>query len=284
MERIWKESPANVQIGLVTRVQFSLHSIEFIRVFGLRFLYFLAAAAGLATSVDAAPDAEAFRFFEAGDGDAVIEVADRLGGAENAALAARALNARAYLEPDDSEARNIADRALEYAEAAMEADPALVEGRLQGAIALAQRGARMAPWRAFFLKIADRARDALDLALEMEPENAWALSSSAAWHLEVSRCGGEGRFGSDPEFGHRQFLAARDADPDNLLIAYECALRLIAYDREEWRADAMAALQMATSATPENTFEAAVQSRAHRLRKAIESGREAERAFIDEQP
>lgn len=250
----------------------------------LRFLLIIALWAGTLGGVHAAPDLEAFQSFEAGDYAGVVTIADRLGGAENYALAARALNARAYLEMDDSDARKVADRALKYAEAAIAADPEFVEGRLQAAIALAQRGARMAPWRAFFLNLADRARDALDLALALEPENAWALSSSAAWHLEVSRRGGEGRFGSDPEFGHRQFLAARAADPDNLLIAYECALRLIAYDREEWRADAAEALQTAIDQPPRTEFEAAVQARALALRQAMLEGRDAERAFIESQP
>ncbi|MEM9619874.1 MAG: hypothetical protein AAF936_18115 [Pseudomonadota bacterium] len=250
----------------------------------MRFLLVIAFWAGVLCGVHAAPAPEAIQFFEAGDYDRVLSVADRLGGAENYALAARSLNARAYLEMDDSDARKVADRALEYAEAAIGADPEFVEGRLQAAIALAQRGARMAPWRAFFLNLADRARDALDLALALEPENAWALSSSAAWHLEVSRRGGEGRFGSDPEFGHRQFLAARAADPKNVLIAYECALRLIAYDREEWRADATEALQTAIDQPPRTEFEAAVQTRAVALRQAMREGREAERAFIKSQP
>ena len=232
----------------------------------------------------AAPDGEAFALFEQGQYQAAAEQAAGMGGAENQALAARALNAQAYLEGDDSDARKIANRALDHAEAAIEINPRLVEGRLQAAIALAQRGARMAPWRAFFMNIAQRARTSLDVALELDPGNAWALSSSAAWHLEVSRRGGEGRFGSDPEFGHNQFIAAHDTDPENLVIAYECALRLIAYDREEWRAEGLHMLQLAIAASPGNAFDEAVQMRAREFQAAITLGRKAERAFIEAQP
>lgn len=248
--------------------------------------FFLASILAMALSAvaQAAPDADAFQAFVDGEYEAAAADAAQLGGAENFALAARALNALAYLEADDSDARKIADRALEYAEAASDADPALIEAQLQAAIAIAQRGARMAPWRAFFLDLATRAREGLDAALDMDPGNAWALSSSAAWHLEVSRRGGEGRFDSDPETGYQQFLAAREAAPDNLLIAYECALRLIAYDRSEWRGVALEALETALVLSPKNAFEAAAQERARAFQQAIAEGREAERNFIQEQP
>jgi len=250
----------------------------------VKFFLLIIALTAICAAARAAPDAAEFRAYADGDYQTAAADAAELGGAENLALAARALNALAYLETDDGDARNIAARALEYAEAANEADPLLVEARLQAAIALAQRGARMAPWRAFFLDLAGRAREALDAALDQDPGNAWALSSSAAWHLEVSRRGGEGRFGSDPQVGYEQFLAAREAAPKNLLIAYECALRLIAYDRSEWRPIALRSLDAALALSPENAFEAEVQRRAVAFRQAIAAGREAERDFIEAQP
>ena len=250
----------------------------------MKFFLLIIASAAVCAAARAAPDADAFRAYADGDYEAAAANAAQLGGGENLALAARALNALAYLETDDKDARKIAARALEYAEAANEADPLLVEAQLQEAIALAQRGARMAPWRGFFLDLAGRAREALDAALDMDPGNAWALSSSAAWHLEVSRRGGEGRFDSDPDIGYQQFLAAREAAPGNLLIAYECALRLIAYDRSEWRSVALQSLDAALALSLENAFEAAVQDHARAFQRAIAAGREAERDFIEEQP
>lgn len=238
----------------------------------------------LIASVRAAPDEAAFALFRAGDYEAAAEAAASADGAENLALAARALNAEAYLEPDEDRAKDTADRALDFAEDAIDADPALVEGHLQAAISFAQRGARMAAWKAFFLGLAPRARDRLDAALALEPDNAWALSTSAAWHLEVARRGGPGRYGADPETGHRQFLAARAAAPMNLPIAYECALRLIAYDRAAWRPAGLAALDAALTLAPQTAFEESVQAKAQAFHAAIEKGRAAERAFIDAQP
>ena len=245
---------------------------------------FLAAAALLFAPALAAPDAGALDLNRAGDYDAAAHAAATAGGAENLALAARALNAQAYLDTDKAKARKAAKRAFEFAEDAVTADPLLLEGHLQGAIALAQRGARMAAWKAFVLGLAQRARDRLDAALALEPENPWTLSTSAAWRLEVARRGGGDVYDADADLGYREFIAARTAAPDNIPIAYECALRLLAHDRAAWRADGLAALDAALAHPPQNAFEQDVQALAQAFQAAIAQGRAAERAFIDAQP
>lgn len=242
------------------------------------------AAVAACASVRAAPDQKAFALFQDGAYGAAADAAEKAGSAEDLALAARALNAEAYLETNKKSARKLAKRAQDYAEAAIEADPALIEGHLQAAISLAQRGARTSPLRAFLSGLAPRARDRLDDALAMDGANAWALSTSAAWHLEVARRGGEGRFGADPETGHAEFIAARAAAPDNLPIAYECALRLLAYDRPGWREEALAGLDAALTLEPMDAFEASLQEKARAFKEAIDEGESAERAFIDAQP
>jgi len=235
-------------------------------------------------AVYGAPVEDAVALYERGAYEAAAEVAAQAGGAENFAFAARALNAWAYLQTDNTVARKTAKRALKLADQATKQDPALIEGYLQGAISLAQRGARMAPVRAFLSGIAGKARNRLDHALALDPASVWALSSSAAWHLEVSRRAGEGRFGSDPVRGHQQFLAARAGDPANPVIAYETALRFIAYGRSEWREEALSALKIAAAAPVTGAFEAAIQSRAKEFQAAVDEGHNAERAFINAQP
>ncbi len=232
----------------------------------------------------AAPDEAAYTRFVSGAFDEAAEAAASAAGAENLALAARATNAKAYLETDNKAARRAAKRALKYAEQAIEDNPALVEGHLQAAISYALRGARMSPVRAFLSGTAGKARKLLDHALTLDPENAWALSSSGAWHLEVARRAGSGRYGSDPAVGFEQFADARAAEPENLLIAYEAALRLLAYDEPSVRENGLAALHDAVTLAPQNAFESSVQKRAKIFQQAVEVGREAERAFIKAQP
>lgn len=235
----------------------------------------------------AAPDGEAEERFIAGAYDPAVEKAIATGGAENLALAARALNAQAYLSDDDKVAKRAAKRAAKLADEAVELDPMLVEGYLQGAIAMAQRGARISAVKAFFLGLGGGARDRLDMALELEPQNPWALSTSAGWHLGVAALVGDGRFGCDVETGYVQFQAARAGAPDNISVAYEAALRVLALkekDKDEgWREFALDALNDAQTATPQTAFETALQERARAFAAAIAVGPEAEKAFIEAQ-
>lgn len=232
----------------------------------------------------AAPDDAAEKLFTAGAYNEAVESALTIGGAENLALAARALNAKAYLEIDDKSAKKTVKRAAKLADEAVELDPTLVEAYLQGAIAMAQRGSRISAVKAFFLGLGGGARERLDKALELEPVNPWALSTSAGWHLGVAARAGNGRFGSDAQTGFEQFMAARAGDPKNISIAYETALRILAYGEETWRGPALEALAAARTAPPLTAFDEALQSRAELFAVAIEGGIEAERAFIEAQP
>ncbi len=249
-----------------------------------RILSMLAAFFVFATPAFAAPDETALSLFNEGEFSAAADRAESVGDAENLALAARALNAMAYLEVDDKQAKKTAKRAAKLADKAAEIDPTLVEAYLQAAIAMAQRGSRMSAFRAFFAGLGPGARERLDQALELEPENPWALSTSAGWHLGVAARAGDGSFGADAQTGFAQFLAARSRDPDNVSICYEMALRVLAYGEEDWRIDALTALEEARAATPQNAFDAALKVRAEEFSAAVDGGPETEAAFIAAQP
>lgn len=239
----------------------------------------------LASSAAAgAIDEQLLSLYVAGDYDAVANQAEQSRRVEDFAVAARALNAKAYFEPARKKARRIAKTAQEFAEAALDEDPDNVEGRLQAAIAMAVRGSNMSPVSAFFKRLPGRSRNHIDHALGVEPDNAWALSTSAAWRLEVSRRGGGSFDGADPEQGYEEFLAARELDPGNVAIAYECALRLLASERAEWRGVALEALQVAIEGAPQSVFEQQLQQRAIELEAAVIHGPAAEEKFIEAQP
>jgi hypothetical protein len=232
----------------------------------------------------AAPDEAAFRAYVDGQYEAAAAAAAKAGGAENLALAARALNAVAYFDEGRKTARKAAASALDYAEAAIDEDPRLPEAHLQAAISLGLKGSRMAPLRAFMAGIASKTRQHLDAALELDPKNPWALSTSAAWRLEVARRGGGAVYGAVPEDGETEFEAARAVAPGNIVIAYECALRLLASERPEWRAEALRSLEDALAAAPSTVFEKRVHGRAEELTAAVAQGPGAVRAFVREHP
>lgn len=244
----------------------------------------VAAVISLAGAARAEPAAPAYAAFAVGDYASAVALATTAGGAEDLALAARAVNAVAYFETSRKAVRRHSEDALALAEQAIALDPALPEGHLQAAIALALKGARTSPVKAFFSGLAAKARDRIDTALALDADNPWALSTSAAWRIEVARRGGASLYGADPEAGFAEFRRARALSGDNLTIAYECALRLLADGRPEWRAEGLAALAAALAAAPATKFEADIGQRARDFDAAIKAGAKAERAFIALQP
>jgi hypothetical protein len=237
-----------------------------------------------ATPAVAAPDPDAWAAFARGDYAAAVEAGKRAGTAEDLALAARALNAAAYFDNGKKSARRTAEDALDLADAAIRLDATLVDGHLQAGVSLALKGARMAPMSAFMSGIAGKARARLDEALRLDPDYPLALSTSGAWRIEVTRRGGGALKGADPEKGYAELLAARAAAPEEITIAHETALRLIADGRAEWREDGLAALDAAVTATPKTKFDADVQALSRAFKAAIEAGPKAEKAFIAKQP
>lgn len=247
----------------------------------LALIFFLAI---LSTPARSEPASAAYAAYAAGDYAQAVVIANEAGRAEDLALAARAINAVSYFDEGRKSARKTANEALAVAEQAVALDPDLPEAHLQAAIALALKGARMSPVRAFLSGLAGKAREKIDVALSLDAENPWALSTSAAWRIEVARRGGGSLYGADPIKGHDEFMKARALAPDNLTIAYECALRLIADGRGEWRAEGLSSLDASLAAAPQTKFEADVQTLARQFKAAIAAGPDAEKAFIAAQP
>jgi hypothetical protein len=250
-----------------------------IRMAAIALVLALAPPAAGAAALDTAYDA-----YRIGNYGEAVALAKTGGSAEDFALAARAMNAQAYFDDGRKSARRNADDAGDLAEKAIELDPNLAEGYLQSAISLALKGARMSPIRAFLSGLAGKARDRIDAALELDPENPWALSTSGAWRIEVARRGGANLYGADPENGREELLRARLLAPGNLTIAYECALRMLADGRPEWRVEALASLDAALAVEPATKFERDIKARAHEFKAAIKAGPAAEKAFIKAQP
>jgi len=253
------------------------------------------ALAGI-SRVAAAPDDGALAHYSDGAYEAAVAAAtssadvavatgaaDDANRSDNLALAARALNASAYFATR-KRARQDGKRAQKLAEAALAENPEHLEAHLQAAIAMSVRGANMSIVKAFFLNLPERAREHIDHALALNPDNAWALSTSAAWRLEVARRGGGKVYGADPELGFEEFKKARALAPDNIAIAYECALRLLASGKAGWRVIALTALDDAIAGIPQTAFEKEIQKSAHGLAAALGAGPGALGAFIDAQP
>lgn len=255
-----------------------------VRIIALLTSLFGIAAPALSFQPAIEPVSAAAQAFSDGDYDAVLEICAIDPDAENLALCARAMNTIAYLGGGKKKTvRKAARNARNYALRALEQDPNHIEALIQAAISDALRGGHIAPWRAFVEGLPARAKDYLDRALALDPDNVWALSSAGAWNIEVVRAGGKHLYDADPQLGYQQMARARTLAPDNISIAYETALRLIAFDRVGWREDALLALNDAVTKPALYAHEHAIQERALAFQQALRAGPEAERLFIDGQ-
>ena len=231
-------------------------------------------------AAEAAPDADAEAAYVRGDYLGAVAAAERAGGAENLAYAAKALNAISYFDRDRKSTRERCDRAMDYAEAAIAADPAFAEAHFNLGVAMLIKASNMGAARAFLSNLPARGRRMFDRALALNPDFAPFLIASAAWRIEVANRGVGFFYGADADEGYRELIRAREIDPVDNVIAHECALRLLADGRDAWRPMAVDCLEDALSAATDSTFEAAVQEKSRQLKAAVDAGPEAEKAFL----
>lgn len=241
---------------------------------------FLAVAAVLSGPAFAAPDPAAQAAYVRGDYLEAAAAAEKAGGAENLAFAAKALNAISYFDRDRKSTRERCNRAMDYAERAIAADPAFAEAHFNLGVAMLIKASNMGAARAFLSNLPARGRRKFDDALALDPDFAPFLVASAAWRIEVANRGGGFFYGADPEEGFAEMQRGRALDPADNVIAHECALRLLADGRASWRADALACLDDALARATDSTFEAAIQEKSRALKAAIDAGPDAERAFL----
>lgn len=228
----------------------------------------------------AAPDPAAEAAYVRGDYPGAVALAERAGGAENLAYAAKALNAISYFDRDRKTTRERCNRAMDYAEAAIAADPSFAEAHFNLGVAMLIKASNMGAARAFLSNLPARGRRMFDKALALDPDFAPFLIASAAWRIEVANRGGGFFYGADAEEGHAELQRARKIDPIDNVIAHECAIRLLADGRAAWRAEALECLDDAVTAETDSTFEAAIQEKSKALKAAVEAGPEAEKAFL----
>jgi hypothetical protein len=241
---------------------------------------FLAVAIALSSPALAAPDPAAVAAYDRGDYLAAVEAAEKAGGAENLAFAAKSLNAISYFDRDRKTTRERCNRAMDFAEAAIAADPSFAEAHFNLGVAMLIKASNMGAARAFLSNLPARGRRKFDEALALDPDFAPFLVASAAWRIEVANRGGGFFYGADPEEGFAEMQRARALDPADNVIAHECAVRLLADGRRAWRAEALQCLDDALAATTDSTFEAAIQEKSRALKAAIDAGPDAERAFL----
>jgi hypothetical protein len=206
------------------------------------------------------------------------DAAMRLGGASKDAadLVAAARAALADATTRSQPCADCLERAQNYAQAAVAADPRLPTAHVLVAITLGQQARLRGPVLARLHKDPARAKAELDKALALDPHNALALASLGAWNVEIVRVGGPDLarwlYGASLEAGLKDFSEAFRAAPANVTLYYQYALSLAGYDPTAYRTAIMDALDRAVTDTPLTAYEKVAQKRSAVLLALLKRG------------
>jgi tetratricopeptide (TPR) repeat protein len=234
-----------------------------------------AIAAGLltfaATELNAA---EAALLYAEGAYEAAIAAAESDGGAAGFALAARAALADAELR--ETPCLACLERAAEFARGAIAAGPDNAEPYIYLVVALGRRARLIGFFQAQSERIGSVTDEAIEAALAIDPDYPWALATRGGWHIEVVRLAGRilggFLFGAAVEDGKDFFRRAMAGEPDNLVLPYQYALTLSAYDLEGERQAIRAELAKAVVLDPQDAYESAIRMRAELLLAELDAG------------
>lgn len=205
--------------------------------------------------------------FEKGNYLAAAKAGAAEGSAVSLALAARSTLAEATLR--DTPCLECLQNAEALARKAIAVDPNNMEGHIHLAVSLGYQARIIGPIRARFARFPEQAKQEIETALRLAPNNHWALSAAGGFNIEVVRAGGRFLanliYGATFEDGVSYFHKAIAADPENPLIKLQYALSLTGYSFVARRAEIAAVLDSSVRAKPGNVYEEAMRQRAARL-------------------
>jgi hypothetical protein len=213
----------------------------------------------------------ALALYKAGDYAGAV----RAGVAENTengfAVAARATLAEANLR--EAPCMECLKRGEGFALRAIAAGGKLPESYVYLAAALGYQSRVLGTLRAGFAQYGDRSREALESALRVNPNFSWALAAMGGWNIEVVRVGGSWMgdlfYDASVEKGIGYFRRAIAAEPANLVIHFQLALALAAYDLDGQRTLVTSELAAAAAGTPASAYDAVIKGRAARLKDVL---------------
>jgi hypothetical protein len=123
---------------------------------------------------------------------------------------------------------------------------------------------------------ADAAKDEIDTALRLEPNNSWALAAIGGWNIEIARVAGDALanmlYGATLDAGVAAFQKAFQAAPGNIVLRYQYALALSGYDRKKYLKEVESALNFAATGVPQTAYETYVQRQARTMLAALQHG------------
>ena len=193
---------------------------------------------------------------------------------EGLAIAARAVLAEEMMR--DQPCLDCLRHAEDLARRAIAADPKVPEGHIYLAAAIGYESRIIGNLAAQSKGYANEAKQELDAALASDPNDAWALAALGSWHIEIVRSAGptlaRWLFGARFDSGRDYYSKAFAAEPGNLVIRYQYALTLAAYDLGDYQKDVETELSRAVTCPSNSTYETFAKSRARELLDTLKRG------------
>ncbi|MEP0068805.1 hypothetical protein [Pyruvatibacter sp.] len=221
---------------------------------------------------------QALDLYDAGSYTKAAKAGLREQTAAGDALAARAFLAAARTGSRGNRGQLVAE-AQEAASSAITRDPAYIEGHMQLAVALGYQGRALGDYIAHQQGLATKARDAIDTALSLEPDNAWARALSGTWHLEIVKGAGpllaSALYDANRAGGLADIRAAVETQDVSIIVLHQCALQLLAHNADTFGQEAERILIAARNMPAQNAFERFTARQIDRLLRAYRSGNDA---------
>ena len=207
------------------------------------------------------------RFLEAAD------MGEAAGGAKGFALAAEALAVQAFFRSAKADRPALFERALGLVARAVEAGPDAAFTHIAAASAMGRHGQTLTGAEASDRGYAEKIRDALERALELEPDSVSALTGLAAWNAAVVEAAGSFlariAFGAREKTVHELFDRVFALAPGEKIPLFEYALALRKLDGGMGRARSL--LRQAMAVPAKNAYQRIVDERAAALLAEIEA-------------
>jgi tetratricopeptide (TPR) repeat protein len=233
---------------------------------------------GLACASARAAEKSPLDIYRAGNYEGAIAAGEAAGTGEGLAVAARAALADANLR--ETPCLSCLQRAEALAHRSIALDAMHPEAFVYLAAALGYEARIVGVLRARFGGYPEQAKDAIDRALALTPEDSWTLAAAGAWHTEIVRNGGSllarALYGARIDLGTDYFRRAIAADPGNLVIRFQYALSLSGYDFDRYKDEALGHLREAAKLEPRTAYESTIKERAGGLLDLIKANRQAD--------
>jgi len=215
--------------------------------------------------------------YRAGNYEAAVAAGEAEGSGDSLAVAARAVLADANLR--DVPCMTCLKRAEALARRSIALDTQHPEPYVYLAMALGYEARIMGSLRARFARIPEQAKEAIDRALAVAPNDSWSLAAAGTWQIEVVHNGGSflarTLFGARVQTGEDYLRRAVAAEPENIVIRFQRAL-LLSGDFAVNRETVTSELAAVTMTDPRTAYERALKARAVRLLDLIHANRREE--------